>query len=246
MFINLIYKYCIDEKIESNSSIEIILFRTRVEENMAERIDYENLIIDLYLFWRLKRKRGRVTTAKLIYLFEDELFNKNMIGSRYKMFKHDMGPYNLNISKNLVDLSRSGFLSYDSHYFEKINKDVETYFSNEKTEQFIKKLDELIQENYKIFNIFDEIIQNFGDLNSDLLIELVYSLNKTGSKKKKIEDYKPKSLILDPLSLPNPNFIFELDENWYDTVEVLLDPNLYKMAMDTLKNIHQDKYIRLQ
>lgn len=213
---------------------------------MAKKIDYEDLIIDLYLFWRLERKGGRVTTAKLIYLLEDELFNKNMIGPRYKMFKHDMGPYNLNIAKHLTDLSRSGFLSYNTHYFEKRKKDVETYYSNKKTEQFIKNIDELIQENSKIFNIFDEIIQELGHLNSDLLMEFIYYLDKTGSENKKIEDYKPKSLILDPLSLPNPDFIFELDDSWYNTVEILLDPNLHNIAMDILKNAHKDKYIQLQ
>jgi len=213
---------------------------------LAKKIDYEDLIIDLYLFWRLERKGGRVTTAKLIYLLEDELFNKNMIGPRYKMFKHDMGPYNLNIAKHLTDLSRSGFLSYNTHYFEKRKKDVETYYSNKKTEQFIKNIDELIQENSKIFNIFDEIIQELGHLNSDLLMEFIYYLDKTGSENKKIEDYKPKSLILDPLSLPNPDFIFELDDSWYNTVEILLDPNLHNIAMDILKNAHKDKYIQLQ
>jgi len=217
-----------------------------VEEILAKKIDYEDLIIDLYLFWRLERKGGRVTTAKLIYLLEDELFNKNMIGPRYKMFKHDMGPYNLNIAKHLTDLSRSGFLSYNTHYFEKRKKDVETYYSNKKTEQFIKNIDELIQENSKIFNIFDEIIQELGHLNSDLLMEFIYYLDKTGSENKKIEDYKPKSLILDPLSLPNPDFIFELDDSWYNTVEILLDPNLHNIAMDILKNAHKDKYIQLQ
>ncbi len=116
-----------------------------MEEILAKKIDYEDLIIDLYLFWRLERKGGRVTTAKLIYLLEDELFDKNMIGPRYKMFKHDMGPYNLNIGKHLTDLSRSGFLSYNVHYFEKRKKDVKTYYSNKKTEQFIENIDELIQ-----------------------------------------------------------------------------------------------------
>ncbi len=77
-------------------------------------------------------------------------------------------------------------------------------------------------------------------------MEFSYSLDKTGSENKKIEDYKPKSLILDPLSLPNPDFIFELDESWYNTVEILLDPNLYNIAMDILKNAHKDKYIQLQ
>lgn len=222
------------------------LFRAREEEIMAERTDYENLIIDLYLFWRLERKGGRVTTAKLLYLLEDELFNRNMVGPRYKMYRQDFGPYNSNIADHLTFLSRNEFLSYDVFYFERAKKDVESYFSNEKTSKFIKDIDELIQENSKIFNLFDDIIKEFGYLNSDQLIELIYSLPKTGSKKQRIEDYKFNSIVLSPLSLSKPNFIFKLDESWSNTVEVLLDPNLYNIAIDILKNAHKDKYIQLQ
>lgn len=216
-----------------------------MEEIMAKTVDYENLIIDLYLFWRLERKGGRVTTAKLFYLLEDDLFNRNMIGPRYKMYKFEMGPYNLDIATHLNNLSENGFLSYDVHYYAKIEKDVKSYYSNKKTEHFIKDIDELIQKNSKIFNIFDKIIQELGDLNSDLLMELIYSLDKTGSENKRIEDYKPKSLILNPLSLPNPDFIFELDESWYNTVEILLNPDLSEMVSDIIKNANKDRFVLL-
>ncbi|MFX1238690.1 MAG: hypothetical protein ACFE8P_13360, partial [Promethearchaeota archaeon] len=44
--------------------------------------------------------------------------------------------------------------------------------------------------------------------------------------KKKIEDYRMYETIIDPLEIKNPRLSFFLDEDWYDTVEVLLNPQI--------------------
>ncbi|GAG05091.1 unnamed protein product, partial [marine sediment metagenome] len=55
---------------------------------MTQRIDYENYIFILYLFNRLKVEGGRMRTAKLLYLLEDDLYKNNMIGPTYVMKRY--------------------------------------------------------------------------------------------------------------------------------------------------------------
>ncbi len=193
---------------------------------MARRVNYEDLIIDLYIFNNLDRSAANMTTAKLIYLLEDNLFDKKIIGPHYVMFKLPMGPYNKKIATNIKNLSINGYLNYKDHYYEKIGEYVNTYRKNEITDKFLKSIEDLIEEYSKIFNILDDIIIEFGSLNSDQLKKLIYSLSKTGMEKKKIGEYEMYSQIINPLGIKNPKISFILDEDWYDTIEMLLNPEL--------------------
>ena len=61
---------------------------------MQNRINYEDLILHLYLVDKIENRRGNLFVAKMIYLFEEDLFKKRMIGPSYLMYKDNYGPYN--------------------------------------------------------------------------------------------------------------------------------------------------------
>jgi len=54
-----------------------------------------------------------------------------------------------------------------------------------------------------------------------------------------MKNYRLNELVLDPLYLREPNFKFELDEDWYDTVEILLDPVLYQEHLNAIKDVRE-------
>lgn len=193
---------------------------------MTKRLNYEDLIAILYMFDRMGGGGGNMKTAKLLYLFEDELFNKNVIGSNYVFKKYPMGPYNKKIGRNLQNLAVNGFLMVKERYFDKIDDLSNVYFQNFYTTKFLKKIDDLIQENSNIFNELDKIIEQFGDLRGEELKEYLYSLNNTGVKKQRILDYNDFEVILDPRIIREPSDRFYLNEDWYDTIEVMLNPDV--------------------
>lgn len=193
---------------------------------MNPRIKYENLIIIIYSFNRMKNGGANMKTAKLLYLFEDKLYKKNMIGSHYVMKKYQMGPYNNTIGTNLKNLAKNGYLTIKPRYFEKIDENVNVYFENLYTNRFIKKIDDLIQDYSEIFNYLDKIIDEFGNFRADELKKYIYSLDHTGWKNQRIMDYKKFETIMNPNYLRDPLLNFTLEEDWYDTVELLLNPTL--------------------
>lgn len=192
---------------------------------MEMRINYEDLILNLYLISRIKG-RGNLFVAKMLYLYEEDLFKKNMIGARYKMYKDYYGPYNKTIKDNMEALSENKFLNMVPIYLPKYDGVFDLYKKNRNTLQFLKDIEELIQEYSIFFNIFDNIIDEFGNYSAQQLKDYVYSLENTGIQSKKINEYNLLDLVLDPLMVKNPTCVFELEEDWYDTVEVLLNPNI--------------------
>ena len=194
---------------------------------MSQKIDYENLIFILYLFNRLKVEGGRMRTAKLLYLLEDDLYKSRMIGPTYIMRRYQMGPYNPEIATDLRSLADNGFLKVKETYFEKILDMVDIYSINSNTRKFLKSIEDLILENSEIFDKLDIIVDIYSRKTGEELKDYIYSLNRTGWKQKSIYNYPEREVILDPRRVETPRKIFHLDEDWYDTVEVFLNPDIY-------------------
>lgn len=193
----------------------------------------------LYLFNRLKVGGGRMRTAKLFYLFEEELFKNRIIGPTYIMRKFQMGPYNPKIAIDLRNLADKGFLDVKEVYYEKIDDIADIYSYNLKSTRFLKGIEDLMQENSEIFEKFDMIIDIYAKLSGEKLKNIIYSINKAGWKYQRILDYSHKTIILDPYKIINPIKKFELTEDWYDTIEVLLDPDIYSGIQKGIRDAQQ-------
>ena len=209
---------------------------------MNQYIDYKNLIFILYLFNRLKVGGGRMRTAKLFYLFEDDLFKNRIIGPTYIMRRYQMGPYNPKIATDLRSLADNRFLNVKEVYYEKIDDLADIYSYNLKSTRFLKSIEDLIRENSEIFEKFDLIIDIYAKKSGEGLKDIIYSLNKTGWKDQRIYDYSNKTIILDPNKTTNPIKKFELTEDWYDTIEVLLNPDIYYGIQKGIRDAQQGNF----
>lgn len=209
---------------------------------MPQKIEYENLIILLYLFNRTRMEAGRMSTAKLLYLYENELYNSRMIGSSYIMKRYQMGPYNTQIAVDIKNLANNGFLKVKEVYFDKINDFVDIYSKNLQNTKFLKSIEGLIQENAAIFDKLDIILDIYSRKNGEELKDYIYSLKNTGWKHQRIEDYWDRQIILNPKKVENPIHTFHIDEDWYDTIEILLDREQYYNLQRGIKHAQQGKF----
>ncbi|MFW9896330.1 MAG: hypothetical protein ACFFD7_11040 [Candidatus Thorarchaeota archaeon] len=193
---------------------------------MAKRAHYEDLIIDLYLFNRLDSGGGRKKAAKLIFLLEEDLYQQKVVGPHYIMKRYPEGPYDKRVKTNLENLTKNGYLKHTNRYYQ-----------NSVTSKFIKEIDDLIQENSIIFNKLDKIVDNFGGESGTEIAEFIYSLPQIGTKRKPFFEYREYyEPIIDSREIDNPKFRFFLDDAWYDSVEILLNPKI----LSKLKNAIND------
>ena len=209
---------------------------------MGHRIDYENHIFILYLFNRLKLNGGRMRTAKLLYLLENDLFNTQMIGPTYVMKRYQMGPYNPQIATDLRNLGDNSLLDVEPVYFDKIDEEVDVYIFNRNTTKFLKSIEELLDDFSPIFEKLDTIVDIYAKKNADELKNLIYSLKNTGKKKTNIYSYRDREVIIDPREITRPKFHFQLDEDWYDTVEILLNPDLYHGLQNSIEDARKGRF----
>jgi hypothetical protein len=166
-----------------------------------------------------------------------------MIGSKYLMYKNKYGPFSPRFQEDLEALAKNGFLRIDRLYYEKYDEHYNLYFGNASTRQFLKDVKELIENNSKFFSLFDEIIEEFGALNGAEIKEYIYSLQNTGMKHKQMKDYKIKEFVIDPCKVKSPAIRFELDEDWYDTIEILLDPHLRAELQEAIDDVQQGNVV---
>jgi len=193
---------------------------------MVRRVHYEDLVLDLYVLHHLdKGGGGRKKVAKLLFLLEQDLYPQRIVGPHYVMKKYPNGPYNGRIETNLENLTKNGYLKHTNRYYQ-----------NSSTSKFMKEIDELIQENSIIFTQLDEIIENFGTESGDKIAEFIYSLPQIGMKRKSFFDYGEFEVIIDPRQIYNPKFRFFLDDAWYDTIEILLNPKMLLKLKTAIKD----------
>lgn len=192
---------------------------------MARRVHYEDLIIDLYLFHHLDTGGGKKKTAKLLYLLEEDLYQEDIVGPQYVMQRYPMGPYDLRVGTNLENLTKNGYIKWTNRYY-----------ANSLTSKFIKEIDELIQDNSIVFTQLDKIIENFGEDSGDGIAEYIYSLPQIGMKRKSFYEYMEFESIIDPRRIYKPKFAFILDDPWYDTIEILLNPKMFLKLQNAVKD----------
>lgn len=180
---------------------------------MANRVHYEDLVIDLYILENLTKGGGRKKIAKILFMIEETSLRNNMIFARYIMQKYRMGPYSPRIATNLENLTKNGFLNLSNRYQ-----------SNNNTNRLLKEIEELFQEYSTVFNSIDSIISEFGDFSGDQLANYIYGLPEIGLKKKNFWTYRNWEYIINPGEIKNPEFIFLLNDAWYDTLDILLNP----------------------
>lgn len=196
-----------------------------------KRVNYEDLVLDLYTLKNLNTGGGRKKIAKILFLLEEELLQNNSVGPRYVMQKYPMGPYSDAIRRQLENLSFNGYIKHSNRYW-----------STSTTIGILYEIEDLFQEFNWLFNTLDDIIENFGDMNGDDIAEYIYSLSSIGFAHKPFDFYKDYEEIINPKKIKEPKQKFLLDDDWYDTLDILLNPKKFLGIKKSLKDCKEGNF----
>ena len=202
---------------------------------MTEKTIVERIVNNLLLLWLIRRANelGHVEddlkAQKLTFLIEEQFVQNGLRGLTYNFFRWHKGPYCGPLSNDIRALIASGLLGRTSSGFE-LTKD---------GKDLTNQCDELLARNSMFMEIIDSVLKDYASLPPDKIKEMVYKMSIFVPKLRKImkiEDVPQGQLMLFNLSEKKAKGVFELDESWPATLELVLDAD----ALDSLKASQED------
>jgi uncharacterized protein YwgA len=200
------------------------------EKSITERV-INNLLL-LYLIRqasRLGRVEDDLKVQKLTFLAEKQLVQKKLRGLTYNFFRWHRGPYCASLSNDIQALTTNGLLERTPSGI-RLTKD---------GQDLVSQCDELLARNSMFTGSIDSVLKDYASLPPDKIKETVYKMAIFVPKLRKmmtIEDVPQGQLILFNLSEKKARGVFDLDESWLATLELVLDAD----ALDSLKASQED------
>ena len=204
------------------------------KNNMSEKAIYDrirNILLLMYLIQKTDEKfvvEDNLKIQKLVFLSQKKLTARKMNGFAYLFFRWLKGPFSGDLNNDIVLLKQMKFLRWGDDKIE----------LTEEGKHILKGLYEVMENNKGFSDVIDNIIEEYGSLSPEEMKEKVYQMKILVPKVRKvmrIEEIPPKKLMLFGLSRENTKIEFNIDEEWLDTLEVLLDDEAIQF-LERLKN----------
>lgn len=203
---------------------------------MKER-NIEEILVDrillLYLIARTRRKgygiSGKTKLQKILFKAEEQMFLSKYKGLNYNFIRWDYGPFSPEILFDIKDLKETGLV-----------KVTDTIDVSETGLELLNALTDVLNKNRKFKEIIDKVINEFGPLKGHQIKGVMYSYPKIGERKI-IAETKKGEVILPKLEKTEAEDQFWMDEKWFETLRILLDPRLHKSIREGLEALKQEE-----
>ena len=143
---------------------------------MKNNLDKTTLTIILYFIEKLNGVLGKTHLSKLLFLTDllsIKKFNKPL--SDLKFVKYHYGPYSNKINNYLKKLKEKEYIEIREIPFMNKSKFYTRYYSNKKV-QINSIVFEALEGNSEKKTLLDEVINSFGNISLQQLLDIVYSL----------------------------------------------------------------------
>ena len=201
---------------------------------IEERLE-DNLLL-LYIIYK-SDKKGRIEDLfklqKITFLIENNLIRRKIKGLNYNFFRWERGPF----SKDL---------SIDVNFLEDNNLIVlnDGYKVTDRGKEILKDAEEIFNKNIPILKFFDTIINRYAKKNVDEIKEIIYRMRVVIPRIKtseRISDILKGQLILFKMSKQKAKEVFQINNQWLETLDLLFDMNAMKAFERAESNFKEGK-----
>lgn len=157
---------------------------------MKNNLDKITLSIILYFIEKLNGVLGKTHLSKLLFLTDllsTKIFNKPL--TNLEFVKYHYGPYSDEINKYLEKLKEKEYIEIREIPFINEQKFYTRYYSNKKV-PITSIILEALDGNSEKKTLLDEVINSYGNISLQQLLDIVYSLQI-------VKDAKPLETILE-------------------------------------------------
>jgi uncharacterized protein YwgA len=176
------------------------------------------------------RITGKVKLTKLLYLAENKMIKNQIKGLNYDFFKWDYGPMSTGLLKDLDCLSENGLLEKSENFIGITNRGLSA----------LKSSTALLDRNKELLEYIRKIVREFGPYKGKSLKEIVYGSPKI-SEKKQIARTEHGEKLLNALPLEQAKQLFWIDDEWTETLAILLDKGMCESLEKGIQDAKEGK-----
>lgn len=158
---------------------------------------------------------GKVKLTKLLYLAESKMVGDRIKGLNYNFFRWDFGPMSADLLHDFDCLSKNGLLEQTDNLITIASKGTD----------ILKNTTDLLTRNTELVEYIRQVVREFGPYKGKSIKEVVYGLPKI-DEKIHIADTEHGELLLGALPLEQANKRFWLDDEWTETLSILIDKDM--------------------
>lgn len=201
-----------------------------------------NKILLLYLITETNKKYwlGKTKLQKLLFLSEYEMIKNKVKGLNYTFYRWEHGAFSLEIYDDLRILAENNFVGvYEYHAggFWVTKK--------EKSIELLNVCSELLQENKTVIRYIDSIIEKYGNLITDALKNIAYSV-KIPHLNLTVKEIPLGITFLTPLSDKETKIKFKISDEWVETLEIYFDTEFLNSLRKGIENVKLGKICRVE
>ncbi|MHA1972491.1 MAG: hypothetical protein ACTSW1_05850 [Candidatus Hodarchaeales archaeon] len=184
-----------------------------------------------------KKVNGNLKLQKMVFKTQDNMDLRKIKGFNERFYRYKMGPWSLSLASDATDLKNNDIFSRQEY----------AYFPTKRGMSLYENLSDIYKQNDKITSIIDQCIREHGEATGDELRKLTYDYRsrKHGVPISRVDEGE---IVLDKMDLCDADALFYIDEQWIDTLEIVLEPAKYsgfQNALNDLKEGRESSYIPL-
>lgn len=197
--------------------------------------DMDEEIIDkvllLHLIHEVNKRgelRGITKLMKLVFFTESEMKEDKVKGFNYSFYKWNLGPFTPEIYKDLEYLMENELVT-----------EQESIELTDHGKEFLNGIRHLLEENQDVLRYMERIAEKYANEWASTLMSLAYETEveiipfKT---KAKIKDIPIGYYLVTKLNEIEANKVFEIDEEWLETFDTLLDREEHISLMEGMES----------
>jgi uncharacterized protein YwgA len=196
-----------------------------------------NRLLTLFLIREAYRNgwpiTGKVKLLKLIYLSEQKMLKDRLKGFSYSFYRWDYGPLSVEALKDYEYLVSSGLIKESDYRIQLTERGME----------ILEHTKELLNQNEDILNYIRKAIREFGSYTGTKIKKAVYDLPKM-EEKKLIFETKHGEELLQKIGVREAKKIFLIDDEWLETISILMDKELLSSLEKGIKDAREGKIKR--
>jgi len=182
--------------------------------------------------WRVS---GKVKLLKLLYLSESRMFANKKKGFNYSFYRWDYGPMSNEALQDLDWLSENGLLK-KSRYA--VN-------TTSRGRQLLKNSSALLDRNEEFLDYVQKVVREFGPYTGKKIKTVVYGIPKTGERKL-IRKTEHGEELLRKLLVEEAKKRFVIDDEWVETLSILLDEEAYNSLERGIKDAKEGRVTKYE